>query len=126
VFRVSTVLAVLVICVSLNPGYAAADNEKLQSEAKIRAAVFKLGTGSAAQIEITLRDKTKLKGFVSEASDESFLIVDPATGTHRVIPYAQVKKIKGNNLSTGAKVAIGFGIALVVLILVFRDHINAY
>jgi hypothetical protein len=106
--------------------HAAADNEKLQSEAKIRTAVFKLGTGSAAQVEITLRDKTRLKGFVSEASDESFLIVDAATGTHRVIPYAQVKKIKGHNLSTGAKVAIGFGIALVVLILVFRDHINAY
>jgi hypothetical protein len=128
VFRkfISTVLAVLVICVSLNPVCAASDNKKPRSEAKIRAAVVKLGTGPAAHVEVTLHDKTKLKGFVSEASDDSFVVVDTVTGMRHMIPYPQVKKVKGHNLSNGAKVAIGFGIAFVVLVLVFRDHINAY
>jgi hypothetical protein len=44
----------------------------------------------------------------------------------KAVPYGQVKNVKGNNLSTGAKVAIGVGIGLVVLILIFKDHIDAY
>ncbi len=32
--------------------------------------------------------------------------------------YPQVKKVKGNNLSTGAKIAIGLGIAIAVVIII--------
>jgi hypothetical protein len=35
------------------------------------------------------------------------------------VAYPQVKSVKGNNLSTGAKIAIGVGIAAAVIVLIF-------
>ena len=93
---------------------------------KVKAAIAKLGTGPSAQVEIKLRDKSKLKGYIKEANEERFVLVSAATGDSTEVAYPQVKQVKGNNLSTGAKVAIGVGIAIVVLIVVFKDHIVAY
>ncbi|HET8671278.1 MAG TPA: hypothetical protein VFM05_11820 [Candidatus Saccharimonadales bacterium] len=73
---------------------------------KVRAQLAKLGTGSDARIKVELRDKTKLEGYMGEAGTESFVIVNKA-GVATTIAYPQVVKAKGNNLSTGAKIAIG-------------------
>ena len=126
----STLLVITVFSLSLTPVYAASDNKKqVQFEAKVKEAVLKLGTGSAARIDLRLRDKTKIRGYIAEASDETFVVVDPISRATQVIPYAQVKQIKGHNLSTGAKIAIGVGITvgvIAVLALIFYDHIVAY
>lgn len=92
---------------------------------KVKAAIAKLGTGPSARVEITLHDKSKLKGYIKEADDEHFVLVHE-TGAASDVAYPQVKKVKGNNLSTGAKVAIGVGVGFVILLLIFKDHINAY
>lgn len=74
---------------------------------KVRAGVAKLGTGPEALVEVKLRDKTKLRGYIGEATDAYFVVVD-ATGNPNQVAYPQVKSVKGNNLSKGAKIAIGF------------------
>ena len=93
---------------------------------KVKAAIAKLGTGLSAQVEIKLRDKSKLRGYIKEANEDRFVLVSAATGADAEVAYPQVKQVKGNNLSTGVKVAIGVGIGIVILILVFKDHIVAY
>ena len=93
---------------------------------KVKAAIAKLGTGPSAQVEIKLRDKSKLKGYIKEANEEHFVLVSSATGSATEVAYPQVKQVKGLNLSTGAKVAIGVGVGIVILLLVFKDHIIAY
>ena len=93
---------------------------------KVKAAIEKLGTGPSAQVEIKLRDKSKLKGYIKEANEERFVLVSAATGDSTEVAYPQVKQVKGNNLSTGAKVAIGVGVAIVIVLLVLKDHIIAY
>ena len=85
--------------------------------AKVKTDIAKLGTGPAARVEVNLKDKTKLKGYVSEVSDGHFVVVDYKTGAATQVPYPQVKKVKGNNLSTGAKIAIGIGVAIAFLVL---------
>lgn len=77
---------------------------KLASVVKSR--ITKLGTGSAARIEVKLRDKTKIKGYVQEIAEDYFVVVDDRTGVTTTIAYPQVKQVKGNNPSTGAKYAI--------------------
>lgn len=77
---------------------------KLASVVKSR--ITKLGTGSAARIEVKLRDKTKIKGYVQEIAEDYFVVVDDRTGVTTTIAYPQVKQVKSNNLSTGAKYAI--------------------
>jgi|ERR1700752_123719 len=93
---------------------------------KVKAAIAKLGTGPSAQVEIKLRDKSKLKGYIKEATEEQFVLVSAATGATTEVAYPQVKQVKGNNLSTGVKIGIGVGVAILILILVFHDHIVAY
>ena len=106
--------------------YAGSKEEKATRFAeKVKEGISKLGTGAEARIEVKLRDKTKLKGYVSEAGEDSFVIVDEKTGATSTVTYAQVKQVKGHNLSKTAKIAIGVGVILipiiVVLILVTRD-----
>lgn len=59
-----------------------------------RAGVERLGVGQQARTEITLRDKKKLKGYVSAAGADSFTITDQKTGDSQTIAYADVLTVK--------------------------------
>lgn len=86
---------------------------------KVKANVQRLGTGEAARVKVQLRDQTRLEGYISTADDEGFTVTNSKTGTATEVAYPQVKSVKGNNLSTGAKIAIGVGIAAAVILLIF-------
>ncbi len=111
-------LVLNLICVTAAPAKPSADKDA-QFAAKVKAEILRLGTGPAALVQIKLRDGTKLKGYVAEAGDDHFVVVDEKSGASMDVPYPQVKQAKGNNLSNGAKIAIAAGIivGLVVLIL---------
>ena len=85
---------------------------------KVKAGIAKLGTGADARIEVKLRDKTKLKGYVSEAGENSFVIVDEKTGASSTVTYPQVKQVKGKNLSTAAEIALGVGVIILPIVIV--------
>jgi hypothetical protein len=128
---IKKVLCLLLIgsIISVSGKYALAAGTNVTEAAaaeKVKAAIAKLGTGPSAKVEVTLHDKSKLKGYIKEANEEHFVLVYEKTGAMTEVAYPQVKKIKGNNLSTGAKVAIGVAAGLLVLLLVFKDHITAY
>jgi hypothetical protein len=86
--------------------------------AKVKAGVAKLGAGVDAKIAVRLRDKTKLKGHVSRIEEEAFFITDAKTGAETRVAYGDVTQAKGNNLSTGAIIAIAAGVAVGVTLLV--------
>ena len=115
----SLVLAIAVFqVVNAAPALAASKAEKeARAAEKVRASILKLGTGESARVKIKLRDKTRLEGYVGEAGDDSFTVVDLKTGAATAVAYPQVRQAQGNNLSTGAKIAIGVGIAALVLII---------
>ncbi|HKG12153.1 MAG TPA: hypothetical protein VKB12_02400 [Pyrinomonadaceae bacterium] len=114
----SAVLAALLLQAAALPAFAKTTAEKdAQRAEKVRAQLSKLGTGREARIKVELRDKTKLQGYVSAADAETFTVTDNA-GKSTAVPYPQVKKAQGNNLSTGAKIAIGIGIGVGVLIII--------
>ena len=109
------VVGLLVYMAGVVPAYA---DSKAEKEArfgeKVKDGVRKLGTGEASRVEVRLRDKTKLKGYISEAGENNFVVVD-ASGANHSVPYPQVKKVRGNNLSTGARIAIGVAIVAAIL-----------
>ena len=118
----SVALTALLLQAAAVPALAksAAEKESKRVE-KVRAQLARLGTGKDALVRLELRDKTKLEGYVSEAAPESFVVVNKA-GVATTVAYPQVAKAKGNNLSTGAKVAIGIGIgAAIVLLIIWWD-----
>lgn len=117
----SLLLAATLVCSLGTVSVFAADGagkEAARAE-KVRRAVLKLGVGPDARVQVKLRDKTTLAGYVSEAGPDSFVVTDAGTGVATVVPYPQVKSAKGHNLSTGAKIAIGVGIAAAVVLVVY-------
>jgi len=86
--------------------------------AKVKAGVAKLGAGVDAKISVRLRDKTKFKGHVSRIEGEAFFVADANTGAETRVAYGDVTQAKGNNLSTGAIIAIAAGVAVGVTLLV--------
>lgn len=117
----SLLLVVLLINLAgMRLAYADSKEEKQARFAeKVKASVMKLGTGEAARVKVKLRDQTKLEGYISTADGEGFTVTNPKTGMATAVAYSQVKSVKGNNLSTGAKIAIGVGIAAAVILLIF-------
>ena len=92
---------------------------------KVKTEIAKLGTGPDARVEVKLRDKTKLKGYISEVGDLSFAVVDDKTGSATTVTYPQVKQVKGNNLATGVKIAIGVVIVLAVFFILAMTGVLA-
>ena len=117
---ISLALAALLINLAgAMPAYAASREEKqARFSEKVKASVLKFGTGEAARVKVKLQDKTKLAGYISAADSEGFTVINPKTGMAATIAYPQVKSVQGNNLSTGAKIAIGVGIAATIIFII--------
>ena len=117
----SFTLIASLISVGFAPLALGSTREEKQARAieKLKAALTKLGTGPDARIKVELRDNRKLRGYVSQIREGDFMVVDSKTGTSTTVTYAQVKQVKGNNLSTGAKVAIVAAVIVGVIVLGF-------
>ena len=102
------------------------EEKEAELTAKVKAGVAKLGAGKDAEISVKLRNRTKLKGYVSRIEEESFVIADAKTGAETVVPYCVVTQAKGHNLSTGEIIIIaaaaGIGITLLVIYLIIAGN----
>ena len=99
--------------------YADSKEEKQARFAeKVKANVLKLGSGESTRVRVKLRDQAKLEGYISDAGAETFTITNRKTGVATTVAYPQVKSVQGNNLSTGAKIAIGVGIAATIIFII--------
>lgn len=109
-------------------GVLAKTTEEKEAElaAKVKAGVAQLGVGKDATIAVKLRNKTKLAGYVSRVEDESFVITNAKTGAESSVSYGDVTQVKGNNLSTGAVIAISVGVAVGATLLVLYLLARAY
>jgi len=81
--------------------------------AKVRMDVFKLGVGERARVEVKLRDNSKLKGYIGEANDGSFTVVDSENGFSQRITYTDVANVKkaGAGFSTRSWIILGAAVA---------------
>jgi hypothetical protein len=94
-----------------------AGTENAQIIDKTRAKVERIGIGQDARVEVKLRDNTRVKGYISAASQDSFSVTDRKTGAVQTIAYSdavEVKKHKGG-LSTRSWIIIG-GVAAAIVI----------
>jgi VIT1/CCC1 family predicted Fe2+/Mn2+ transporter len=118
----SFTLAVLLINMVWGRSTAYADSkaeEQARFVEQVKAGVAKLGTGTEARVEVKLRDKGKLRGYISEAGADHFVVTDVRTGAATTVAYTEVRQVKGNNLSTGAKIGIGVAIGAAILVALF-------
>jgi len=83
---------------------------------KMKADVHRRGTGEKSKVVVKMRDGTRLKGFISQAGEDSFDLTNSKTKQITAIAYRDVAQVKKQGLSKGAKIAIGVGIAAAVTI----------
>lgn len=95
-------------------------DDELRRTEQVRTEIAKLGTGPDARIKLTLLDKTKVEGYVSDAGADSFVVINPKNGVATTVAYPQVGKAKGNNLSDGARTAILVALSVGLTILSFK------
>lgn len=111
-----TLIALLLNVVWVKPVRAGAQVVKQTPNVeKVKENIFKLGTGEAARVELKLWDGQKLKGYLREAGEDNFVIVEAKTGAATRLAYADVKQVKGSNRLNAAKVGLTLakGVAIV-------------
>jgi len=77
--------------------------------AEVKNEVLKRAVGEMSRVRVTLRDKTDVKGYISQIDAASFQVTDKK-GQVRTIDYAQTVKIRKDGLSTAAKIALTAGV----------------
>jgi len=108
------------ILISLGAGSAEARTVNAAAE-RARAVVTRVGVGEKAKVEVRLPDDTKVRGYVSEASADSFTVTDAKTGAARTFNYDEVEQVKkrGGGLSTTTKALIWGGVGVGVAVTLY-------
>jgi len=86
---------------------------------KVKTGIVKLGVGQSSRVSLTLKDKTKVAGYISEIGDDSFVVANLESGGRTTVTYPEVVQVKGNNLTTRTKVIIGVAIAAGIAITLY-------
>jgi hypothetical protein len=84
---------------------------------KVKIQVAKVGVGEKAKATITTKDGAKIKGYVSQAGDDDFVMRDRKTSAPTTIRYADVAKVErnqGHSIANIVLISIGAGTAIVL------------
>ena len=81
--------------------------------AKVRGDVMRFGVGQKARVEVQLRDTTKVKGYIEDAREDSFTVIESKNGSQQHLAYADVVKVKkaGSGFSTRSWLILGGAVA---------------
>jgi len=102
-------IVAIAISLAMVSGQSAAtipSEKEIQSGEKVKAALLQLGMGQASVVNVTLRDKTKITGYLSNIGDNSLVVRDLRSDKDTTVAYPDVAQVKANNLSTRTKVII--------------------
>lgn len=71
-----TILVINLACSVLVFADTTKKEKEIKTAQKIRREIEKLGTGTDAKIEVKFKNGTKLKGYVSEITDDHFVVTN--------------------------------------------------
>ena len=123
----ATIIAVLLLhtLFLVQPATASSKAEKdARLATQVKQKLSTLGVGKDARIAVKLRNKALLGGYLESTGDESFVLANLKTGDSTTVAYADVTQVRGQNLSTGAKIAIGIAIGVGAVLIVLAIWIN--
>jgi len=97
------------------PGHVLARLQKDDASTveKIKTKITRLGVGEKSRAQIKLRNGQKIKGYVSNASEDNFSLTDRKSGQTNTIAYADVVDVKKPGMTKRTKIIIGVTIGVV-------------
>lgn len=118
--RILSVALVASFCFGLlvEPNFA---SSKAVEEARIsdlRRTIATLGPTKETRVEVKLRDKRKLRGYIRTVGDESFELIDLKTGASTAVPYTTVAQVRTRHISNRADTIIYFAMIAGIIALV--------
>jgi hypothetical protein len=85
---------------------------------KVKVEIGKLNTNGKNIARVKLHNGTKLKGYISQANENNFVITDKQ-GQKNAVAYTDVSEVKkGSGLSRTSKILIVSGIAVGIIVTV--------
>ncbi len=72
------VVTLLIQMLFVHSAFAGTKEEKFAE--RVKTEIAKLGTGTDAKIKLKLKDGTKIKGYVMEADEDQFVVMNSKTG----------------------------------------------
>jgi hypothetical protein len=112
-----TLILLLLQMIYVGPAYAqSAAMKDDASRAKVKRSIEKLNANGKNIVRIKLHSGSKLKGYLSQANEDNFVITDKH-GQKNTVAYTDVREVKkGSGLSRTSKVLIVTGVAAAVLV----------
>ena len=118
----------LIVLFSIAPAARALAGQPQTSVDQVKVKIAKIGVGEKAKAKITLKDGRQIKGYISRADDDNFVIRDRKTDAPTTIQYADVAKVdKSSGHSTARNLGLGIGIgvgAFLAILLIAFAHLN--
>jgi hypothetical protein len=88
-------LSAIVFALSLSfPAATRAQTSEAQATQTARTSVQTMGVNTDRRVEIKLRDKTKVKGYITRLDQDSFSVTDSKTGASQTLSYSDVQDVK--------------------------------
>jgi hypothetical protein len=89
----------LILALLHSPLFAQTKDEKKAAQeaarvVQIKSTVQSFGTGEDALIEVKRKGGKKVKGYLSEVKDDSFVVADTAAASSYEVRYAEVDSVK--------------------------------
>jgi hypothetical protein len=84
-----------------------------QTTEKMRSKVLKMGVGVNARVEIKLKDNSQFRGYISDANQDSFTVVESKTGSSKTVSYSDTSSVKKAGSGLSAKTWMILGAAAV-------------
>ena len=95
-----------------------AEQSKLAEQtAKIKTEISKRVTGQKTRVKLKLRSGAEMKGRLNQAGNDDFTFTNEKGGQQVTITYADVERVKGRGLSTGAKFGIIAAVAVTAVVI---------
>ena len=93
-----------------------------QATEKTRSKVLKMGVGVNARVEVKLKDHNQFRGYISDATQDSFTVVEKTSGSSKTVSYSDASSVKKAGSGWSAKswiilsaVAVGAAVTWVVV-----------
>src|SRR5690348_5622709 len=109
--NISLLLSIVLLLGSVPGASAALQTPQISTSDQIKSKVSKLGVGEKAKATATLKNGTKVKGYIARSDAEDFVIRDRKSDAATTLRYDEVKKLESNRgHSTAKHLGIGIGI----------------
>lgn len=91
-------------------------DDKPATVAKVKEKVTRSGTGKRARVTVKMRNGQAVKGYISQAGENDFVIKDSKSDASTTVTYSEVSDVKSHRgVSKWVWVGVGAGAAVVVL-----------